>query len=295
MSTPAQSLSDDAKRLLQKTGDTISKPLSAIGRIFSEALDGAENKLTYLPGPFAPFELGREQRQQGEGPSGMETPHGAGYPGSAGSSQGQWQQLPPTSAPPPGSARSAEWAYQQQQAMLNHYNQFPSTPHSAGAYPQTPYGGQEGAYGPPIQTPYKPRQPRRPYSPSGPWSGPVSPNSPGFSPGEDTPSRPGPQTRMPLALGPSQPQPQLMPPRIQALATSESGSHISRTPTPALDLAEVQQQIDAAREEEVKENRKQLAQIFPNIDGEVVDWVLEANDGDLGKSIEALLEMSSGE
>ena len=27
---------------------------------------------------------------------------------------------------------------------------------------------------------------------------------------------------------------------------------------------------------------------------EAVEWVLEANEGDLGKSIEALLEMSSG-
>ena len=60
--SPAQSLSEDARRLLQKTGDTISKPLNAIGRIFSEAIDGAESKLTYLPGPFAPFELGKEQR-----------------------------------------------------------------------------------------------------------------------------------------------------------------------------------------------------------------------------------------
>ncbi|TFY78698.1 hypothetical protein EWM64_g5310 [Hericium alpestre] len=44
---PAQplSLSDfDARRLLQRTGDTISKPLNAIGRIFSEALDGAEER-----------------------------------------------------------------------------------------------------------------------------------------------------------------------------------------------------------------------------------------------------------
>jgi hypothetical protein len=35
-------------------------------------------------------------------------------------------------------------------------------------------------------------------------------------------------------------------------------------------------------------------QIFPAMDREVIDLVLEANSGDLGKSIEALLEMSSG-
>jgi hypothetical protein len=34
--------------------------------------------------------------------------------------------------------------------------------------------------------------------------------------------------------------------------------------------------------------------MFPSMDGEVRDWVLEANGGDLGKSIEALLEMGGG-
>ena len=38
-----------------------------------------------------------------------------------------------------------------------------------------------------------------------------------------------------------------------------------------------------------------LAQIFPGMDGEILGWVLEANQGDLGKSIEALLEMSGGQ
>jgi hypothetical protein len=37
-----------------------------------------------------------------------------------------------------------------------------------------------------------------------------------------------------------------------------------------------------------------LLQIFPAVDGEVIELVLEANTGDLGKSIEALLEMCSG-
>ena len=40
--------------------------------------------------------------------------------------------------------------------------------------------------------------------------------------------------------------------------------------------------------------KETLRQIFPSTDVEVVEWVLEANEGDLGKSIEALLEMSSG-
>ena len=170
--------------------------------------------------------------------------------------------------------------------------------HSGGSqqqpYPQTPYG-PEGGYGPPpIQTPYKPRQ-KRPYSPStaSPGGYPYSPGSPGYGFEPETPSRPGPQTNLPVAIGPSHQA--LMPPRVNVLANEGLAGHISRTPTPTLDLAGVQQQIDAAQQAEVRQNREQLAQIFPSVDSEVVDWVLEANGGDLGKSIEALLEMNSGE
>ncbi|TFK29629.1 hypothetical protein FA15DRAFT_690940 [Coprinopsis marcescibilis] len=258
ISTPSQTISDDAKRLLQKTGDTISKPLTAIGRIFAEALDGAENKLSYLPGPFAPLELGRENRQQHE------------------------QQ---SYAPASGSS-SAGWAQQQQQY---------GAPPNSGGYPQTPYGA--GVYGTeykaPLHTPYKPRV-KRPYSPSYQFAG--STPSPGASPGgyypEETPSK-APHTNQPLAIGPSQ---TLHPPRVSYLAAA--GADIARTPTPNLDFAGVQAQIDAthaSREEEMDHARGQLLQIFPGTDGEVVDWVLEANDGDLGRSIESLLEMTSGE
>jgi len=37
-----------------------------------------------------------------------------------------------------------------------------------------------------------------------------------------------------------------------------------------------------------------LIQIFPAVDEEVIEWVLEANEGDLGQSIEALLEIGGG-
>ena len=234
ISAPTQTLSDDALRLLQKTGDTISKPLNAIGRIFSEALDGAENKLSYLPGPFAPFELGRENRVER----------------------------------PPEASRSQ------------------ATPSSA-VMPQTPY--RDGAYTPPLQTPYKPRVRRVP-SPSLYPSSPM--NSPGHGP-EETPSRPGPHTHQSLAIGPSQQllSQTLLPPRVQSLVGSE-GSHISRTPTPALDFAGVQAQIDSAHEQAATAARETLIQIFPAVDVEVVNLVLEANGGDLGKSIEGLLDMS---
>ena len=93
-------------------------------------------------------------------------------------------------------------------------------------------------------------------------------------------------------MGPSQPlaQNSLMPPRVQSLAGE--GAHISRTPTPALDFAGVQAQIDTAHEQAATASRATLMQIFPSVDVEVVEWVLEANDGDLGKSIEQLLDIS---
>lgn len=250
IAAPMQTLSGDAKRLLQKTGDTISKPLNAIGRIFSDALDEAEEKLTYLPGPFAPFELGREQRAEQSR---------AGSP-----SVSHW-------AHPDGG-----WSPQPQSGSSGHHG--PQTPHTA-----------DEAHSPPIQTPYKPRVRR---IPSSLYSG--SPGGPlGFSP-EDTPSRTGPYMNQPLAMGPSQQllSPSTLPPRIQSLVGAEG--HISRTPTPNLDLAGVQAQIDAATEQAEVASRETLVQIFPGMDREVIEWVLEANGGDLGKSIEALLEMSSG-
>lgn len=115
---------------------------------------------------------------------------------------------------------------------------------------------------------------------------------------------PGPYTNQPLALGPSQqalfyPQQQqqnaLLPPRVQSLVGAggdNPGPHISRTPTPALDFAGVQAQIDTAHEQAAAAAKATLMQIFPAVDVEVVEWVLEANEGDLGKSIEQLLDIS---
>ncbi|KAK0202591.1 hypothetical protein DFS33DRAFT_1341520 [Desarmillaria ectypa] len=224
--TPAQTLSGDAKRLLQKTGDTISKPLNAISRILNEAIDSAAS-------PFGPFETGREQRTGTSPP----VPH--------------WSH--------PDQIRQ----YQQQQAS--------SRSSSPRMTPQTPLG--DGMYQPPLQTPYKPRVRRVP--------------SPSFSPGiEETPSRPGPYTNQPLAIGPSQ--------SLFASPHRPDSAHVSRTPTPNLDLVGMQEEIDTAHQQAAEAARDTLIQIFPAADREVIEWVLEANTGDLGKSIEALLEMSSG-
>ncbi|GBE89536.1 hypothetical protein SCP_1601980 [Sparassis crispa] len=213
--TPAQTLGDDARRFLQKTGDTISKPLGAISRIFSEVLDGAEESFT-LPSPFA---------QQAEG------------------------------------------------------------------VPQTPLGGETQQRSTPLQTPYKPRVRRVP-SPLSSARSSVSLQS-GSPTREETPTRQVPYTNRPLSLGPSQSTALLQPssPRRDLRGLSP---HVSRTPTPSLDLTGIQEEIDRATEKAAVAARETLRQIFPQTDPEVVEWVLEANEGDLGKSIEALLEVSSG-
>ncbi|KAJ6498340.1 hypothetical protein DFH09DRAFT_1052082 [Mycena vulgaris] len=240
LSTPAavQTLSEDARRLLQKTGDTISKPLNTLSRIFNEALDSAE-------GAFAPFELGRDNRAQ-QPPN---VPH--------------WSH--------PDQAR--QQAAQQQQPGYYYDSQGTSRSGSPGAPPQTPAGGD--GYLPPIQTPYKARVRRVPSSGAGSLLG-TPPGSPGY---EETPSRP----RMPALLAGG------------AGPGMGMGPGVSRTPTPNLDLAGMQAQIDSAHDQAAQAARETLLQIFPSVEPEIVQWVLEANEGDLGRSIEALLEMSSGE
>jgi len=68
----------------------------------------------------------------------------------------------------------------------------------------------------------------------------------------------------------------------------------SSTPGGDLDIAGMQAEIDTAHSQATEAARNTLFQIFPGVDREVVEWVLEANEGDLGKSIEQLLEMSGG-
>ena len=240
--TPAQALSEDARRLLQKTGDTLSKPLNAISRIFNEVLDNAEESFSSLPSAFN-TEPARDPRQY------------------------QQQQL-------------------EQDQQLAQQFRYPT--------PQTPYAGGEngpqGGYSTPVQTPYKQRIRRVP----SPLSTGQSPGSYSFgSPsGIDTPTRPRGAPMSPPGAAP----------RSASAIHSRPGSadlrpqsaHVSRTPTPSLDLAGLQDEIDRAHERAAVAAKETLKQIFPTTDPEIMDWVLEANEGDLGKSIEALLEMNSG-
>lgn len=220
-------IGEDARKLLQKTGDAVSKPLGAISRIFSEALD---EKMAYLPGPFAPFELGREERER-------------------------------------------HWSHPDQVAQY------------AGGTSHTP-AGSEGLQAP-MQTPYKPRVRR---------TSPVPTHTGQLYGADEIPSRPGsggPYVHQAPGFGPAQPLP--TPNAIpQHLQPPPAGQQISRTPTPSLDLTAVQAEIDRAHAQASAAARATLAQIFPGMDPEVRDWVLEANGGDLGKSIEGLLDMAGG-
>jgi len=189
--TPLSLPSIDARRFLQRTGDSISKPLSAIGRIFSDALDGAEEVLT---AQFTP---------------------------------------PQTPANPPMRVVPPEFAVQ--------------------------------------QTPYKPWVRRSSPSPSSarlPQPHTIL---------DDTP------THRPLT-------------QAQTLAVAQNSYPASRTgtPTAGLDIQGLQAEIDAAHLRAADAARGTLIQIFPAVDREVIEWVLEANEGDLGRSIEALLEIGGG-
>ncbi|KAH8110825.1 hypothetical protein DFH11DRAFT_1618962 [Phellopilus nigrolimitatus] len=226
-------LADETRRFLQRTGDTLSKPLSALGRILGEALDGLD---TLPPGTSG---------QQGHG----------------------------------------------RRDSANYYPIF--------GEPRTPAPGERPDAPSPIQTPYayKPRvRPGTPGTASSyasaltSFTGPGTPESASVV---ETPSRSAPGT---------------YPSRGGELGFGGFGSSIpahlgvdtgvaagvSRTPTPALDIAGLQDEIDVAHERAASAALGTLMQIFPGVDREVVEWVLEAEGGDLGRSIEKLLEVGGG-
>ncbi|CAE7225074.1 unnamed protein product, partial [Rhizoctonia solani] len=162
-------IAEDTRKFLERTSESLSKPLNAIGRIFSEVLDDE---------PRSP---------------------GAGYPGA--SSQAPYRQ----------------------------HTGRPGAP------------GEGGGLLPPLQFPNLGFDTSNPNTPNG---GPTS-------------THPG-----------------------------------SRATTP-LDFSAMQAEIDRAHAAATDAARATLHQIFLMMDKEVTDMVLEANNGDLGRSIDKLLEMST--
>ncbi|KAG9101641.1 hypothetical protein FRC06_002764 [Ceratobasidium sp. 370] len=73
--------------------------------------------------------------------------------------------------------------------------------------------------------------------------------------------------------------------------TPNSGLTPPRPGSP-LDFSAMQAEIDRAHAAAADAARNTLLQIFPAVDREVADMVLEANNGDLGLSIDKLLEMN---
>jgi len=76
----------------------------------------------------------------------------------------------------------------------------------------------------------------------------------------------------------------------QMLGEGPGSNASSRAPSP-LDLTALQNEIDRAHSVAEEAAKGTLMQMFPAADPEVIDMVLEANRGDLGPSIESLLEM----
>ena len=244
------SLAEDTRRFFQRTSDTISKPLAAIGRIFSDVLDesgisssqdSSENSRKVgwrdLPGPFAPLSVGNQEPLR-----------------------------------------------QQPQVSVSHWSHPDQIRQHDATQQAAPTSLREGNHQPPIQTPYKPRV------------RPAYTNSPVNSYRGSSPSPVAPLTSQPLTTEESRQPPTLAPHAVPAQQHLEIASpHPSRNPTPTLDFGALQDEIDRAHVAAQDAARATLMQIFPTVDREVAEMVLEANNGDLGRSIEGLLEISTSE
>jgi Rab5 GDP/GTP exchange factor len=136
--------------------------------------------------------------------------------------------------------------------------------------PQTPQGGTRPQ---PIQAPYKARVRHGSGTPS-PSHTPINAPSVG-----------------PPAL-PARTNDLFAPYSGTASSLNERGMR-SRSPSPNVPPRDLQEEIGAIEDAHRQAARETIVQIFPHVEGEVIDMVLEANGGDLGRTIDALLEISS--
>jgi hypothetical protein len=293
-----QTLGEDAKRLLQKTGDAVSKPLNALGKIFSDALDGAEDQLRFLPfgGEEGQAQTYGQPGQQYETPlhqtggqiqtpykprvkrvsSPMTPPTGGGN--GSGPSQGQQRQswyesptraytysnrpLAPSTGDTPG--RTPSPAPSKLQSLLGFgFGDGPQQSQSTSAFDSP--------------TPANRQAPRQGHGRSASTNRGSNNDNP--NPSDDD-------------YGDG-----LQPPSdsyTSLVQAQESYLQSQQGQGGPPDIQFLQEEIDRAHQKQSEASKGTLRQIFPGVDEEVLEWVLEGSEGQLERSIEMLLEMTDG-
>ncbi|KDQ06115.1 hypothetical protein BOTBODRAFT_39806 [Botryobasidium botryosum FD-172 SS1] len=269
-------LADDTRKFFQRTGDlaqqTISKPLTAIGKIFSDALEEIEDATT---------------RAESMRESGANTPVGG-----RGGRRDEFENLRRGDIV----GRSESGYTQQQYQYRGHPNA--SDPMQTPSHAQPIPGGAAGAG---FQAPYKPRVRVSPVS----TPGRNTPSPQFYSPSEamlaaraTSPYGMGMQSTPPTAIRTPQRGTAPLPLPI-GISRSSTPVHLgagaggATPPTDALDIPALQREIDRAHSVAGEAALQTLLQIFPSVEPEVAEMVLEAHQGDLGQSIDQLLEMMS--
>lgn len=294
-----QTLGEDAKRLLQKTGDAVSKPLNALGRIFSDALDNAEDQLRFLP--FGGD--GTQQHDQTHGQHGQqfETPlHQTGGPIQT-PYKPRVKRVNSPMTPPSSSGNGAGPSQGDPQQRHSWYE----SPTKAYTYSNRPLTTSAG------DTPGRSPSP----APSKLQS------LLGFGFGDNQQSQSQSSTAFDSPTPVTRPTPRQRPRRSASTNTIPNNPHLgsdhggSQPPSDSYttlveaqesylqsqqdqartqDIQYLQAEIDRQHRQQSEASKGTLRQIFPGVDEEVLEWVLEGNEGQLESSIEKLLEITSG-
>jgi hypothetical protein len=315
-----QTLGEDAKRLLQKTGDAVSKPLNALGRIFSEALDNAEDQLRFLPfggdggqhpdqgqNPHSQThsQYGQQYEQQYETPlhqtgGQIQTPY-----------KPRVKRVNSPITPPSGGSGPSQGQGQQGQQRQSWYE----SPTKAYAYSNRPLAPSSGDT--PGMTPSPAPSKLQSLLGFGFGDGQQQPQSSSSVSDSPTPAnnRPAPRQRPPHRRAVSantgsnnpynpdtdneygggfQPPSDSYASLVQAQESYLQSRRQGQAGADAPDIQYLQAEIDRAHQKQSEASKGTLRQIFPGVDEEVLEWVLEGSEGQLERSIEMLLEITSG-
>ena len=295
-----QTLGEDAKRLLQKTGDAVSKPLNALGRIFSEALDNAEDQLRLLPfggdGGQYPGLAQNQQAQQFETPlhqtggqiqtpykprvkrvnSPMTSPSGTGSP-QPGQTQNFYES--PTKA----------YTYSNRPLVTNTGDTPGRTPSPAPSKLQSLLGfgfgdGQQQSQQQSSSSVFGSPAPADTYRPARRIQRLRGSNNP--DPHHQNSNNDYDEESQP----PSESYASLVHAQESYLQSRQQDQVEGDTP----DIQFYQAEIDRTHHQQSEASKDTLRQIFPGVDEEVLEWVLEGSEGHVERSIEMLLDMTSG-